>query len=379
MRKVYEDFIYLMRCTLNGESAKDFSGGDFGELFRIAQDHNMTNMLYYALRDNCSVPDEISQELQKYHDLMVYKCAYQKAAEQEMERLFNENEIRYMLLKGCTVRDLYPSEDMREMADIDILVSKQDLEKIRKFMIASGYEFKGDRDHHDVYIKNAFVSVEVHYTVPGCLNEYFASLSWSGAIRHGFKYSLDASENYIYLINHLHGHFIFGGIGVRSLLDIFLYEKEYVTDINWEYINLIFEEYGILDFVKNLRALNDAWFGQGRSDEMLDEMGEYVFKSGSYGRVTHAIMSYADGTESDVGVTLKALKKAIFLPVREMHNRMRILDKFPFLLPFGYLARLVSILFKQFRRLSGWTKSLRAVNAESVKKHKEMLGRFGIH
>lgn len=379
MRKVYEDFIYLMRCTLNGESAKDFSGGDFGELFRIAQDHNMTNMLYYALRDNCSVPDEISQELQKYHDLMVYKCAYQKAAEQEMERLFNENEIRYMLLKGCTVRDLYPSEDMREMADIDILVSKQDLEKIRKFMIASGYEFKGDRDHHDVYIKNEFVSVEVHYTVPGCLNEYFASLSWSGAIRHGFKYSLDVSENYIYLINHLHEHFIVGGIGVRSLLDIFLYEKEYVTDINWEYINLIFEEYGILDFVKNLRALNDAWFGQGRSDEMLDEMGEYVFKSGSYGRVTHAIMSSADGTESDVGVTLKALKKAIFLPVREMHNRMRILDKFPFLLPFGYLARLVSILFKQFRRLSGWTKSLRAVNAESVKKHKEMLERFGIH
>ena len=379
MRKVYEDFIYLMRCTLNGESAKDFSGGDFGELFRIAQDHNMTNMLYYALRDNCSVPDEISQELQKYHDLMVYKCAYQKAAEQEMERLFNENEIRYMLLKGCTVRDLYPSEDMREMADIDILVLKQDLEKIRKFMIASGYEFKGDRDHHDVYIKNEFVSVEVHYTVPGCLNEYFASLSWSGAIRHGFKYSLDVSENYIYLINHLHEHFIVGGIGVRSLLDIFLYEKEYVTDINWEYINLIFEEYGILDFVKNLRALNDAWFGQGRSDEMLDEMGEYVFKSGSYGRVTHAIMSSADGTESDVGVTLKALKKAIFLPVREMHNRMRILDKFPFLLPFGYLARLVSILFKQFRRLSGWTKSLRAVNAESVKKHKEMLERFGIH
>lgn len=379
MRKVYEDFIYLMRCTLNGESAKDFSGGDFGELFRIAQDHNMTNMLYYALQDNCSVPDEISQELQKYHDLMVYKCAYQKAAEQEMERLFNENEIRYMLLKGCTVRDLYPSEDMREMADIDILVSKQDLEKIRKFMIASGYEFKGDRDHHDVYIKNEFVSVEVHYTVPGCLNEYFASLSWSGAIRHGFKYSLDASENYIYLINHLHEHFIVGGIGVRSLLDIFLYEKEYVTDINWEYINLIFEEYGILDFVKNLRALNDAWFGQGRSDEMLDEMGEYVFKSGSYGRVTHAIMSSADGAESDVGVTLKALKKAIFLPVREMHNRMRILDKFPFLLPFGYLARLVSILFKQFRRLSGWTKSLRAVNAESVKKHKEMFERFGIH
>ena len=379
MRKVYEDFIYLMRCTLNGESAKDFSGGDFGELFHIAQDHNMTNMLYYALQDNCRVPDGISQELQKYHDLMVYKCAYQKAAEQEMERLFNENEIRYMLLKGCTVRDLYPSEDMREMADIDILVSKQDLEKIRKFMIASGYEFKGDRDHHDVYIKNEFVSVEVHYTVPGCLNEYFASLSWSGAIRHGFKYSLDVSENYIYLINHLHEHFIVGGIGVRSLLDIFLYEKEYVTDINWEYINLIFEEYGILDFVKNLRALNDAWFGQGRSDEMLDEMGEYVFKSGSYGRVTHAIMSSADGTESDVGVTLKALKKAIFLPVREMHNRMRILDKFPFLLPFGYLARLVSILFKQFRRLSGWTKSLRAVNAESVKKHKEMLERFGIH
>ena len=379
MRKVYEDFIYLMRCTLNGESAKDFSGGDFGELFRIAQDHNMTNMLYYALRDNCSVPDEISQELQKYHDLMVYKCAYQKAAEQEMERLFNENEIRYMLLKGCTVRDLYPSEDMREMADIDILVSKQDLEKIRKFMIASGYEFKGDRDHHDVYIKNEFVSVEVHYTVPGCLNEYFASLSWSGAIRHGFKYSLDVSENYIYLINHLHEHFIVGGIGVRSLLDIFLYEKEYVTDINWEYINLIFEEYGILDFVKNLRALNDVWFGQGRSDETLDEMGEYVFRSGSYGRVSHAIMSFADGTESDAGVTLKALKKAIFLPVREMHNRMRILDKLPFLLPFGYLVRLVSILFKQFKRLSGWVKSLRTVDAETVKQHKEMLERFGIH
>ena len=379
MRKVYEDFIYLMRCTLNGESAKDFSGGDFGELFRIAQDHNMTNMLYYALRDNSNVPDEISQELQKYHDLMVYKCAYQKAAEQEIERLFNENETKYMPLKGCTVRNLYPSEDMREMADIDILVSKTDIEKIRKFMISSGYEFEGDRDHHDVYIKNSFVSVEVHYTVPGCLDEHFASYSWSGAIKHGFKYSLDVSENYIYLINHLHEHFCFGGIGVRSFLDVFIYENKYMTDIDWKYIDSIFEEYEMLDFVKNLRALNDVWFGQGRSDETLDEMGEYVFRSGSYGRVSHAIMSFADGAESDAGVTLKALKKAIFLPVREMHNRMRILDKLPFLLPFGYLVRLVSILFKQFKRLSGWVKSLRTVDAETVKQHKEMLERFGIH
>lgn len=50
----------------------------------------------------------------------------------------------------------------------------------------------------------------------------------------------------------------------------------------------------------NLKALALHWFGDEPESDLLDEMGEYVFESGSYGKTAHMVMYLAneDGKNS---------------------------------------------------------------------------------
>ena len=130
MKKLYEDYIFLVRTVLEGGRADDFSG-DFEKLLELAREHNMTNILWYALRKNRNVPTNIVTELQGSHNMLMFKCANQKMTRGELENLFSSAGIKHIFLKGADVAQLYPSEDMREMADIDVYADLDSHEKIK--------------------------------------------------------------------------------------------------------------------------------------------------------------------------------------------------------------------------------------------------------
>ncbi len=382
MRKVYEDFIYLIRCVLDGESAQDFLCEDFGALLHIAKDHNMSNIIFYALRDNRNVPQEIGKELSELHNLVVYKSVNQRIAEQELKRLMSESHIRHMFLKGFTVNVLYPSSDMREMSDLDVLVDVSQLENVNRLLTSHGYKFEGHKGHHDVYSKEPLVSVEIHETAldhnrETGLDSYFSDI-WSVAESDGVEYKLNINDNYIFLMGHLLGHFRQGGTGVRTVMDIGLYLKEYKDVMDWTYINEVFTRYCVLEVMNNVADLAKAWFLDGERTDLLDEMGEYVFDSGSYGRVSNMMMSIAEEDSTKTGSIIKSVKRKLFIPATEMRRRSRLIDKCPILLPFGYVCRAFKILFGHFKELRWWIKGAQKTDSQAIKKHKEKMKRFGV-
>lgn len=164
MKKLYEDYIFLVRTALEGSRADDF-GGDFEALLGIAREHNMTNILWYALRKNRSVPTHIVTELQSSHNMLLFKCANQKMTRGELEGLLSSAGIKHMFLKGADVAQLYPSEDMREMADIDVYADLDSHENVKEVLLRAGYSFEGHKGHHDVFHRDPFISVEVHESV----------------------------------------------------------------------------------------------------------------------------------------------------------------------------------------------------------------------
>ena len=164
MKKLYEDYIFLVRTVLEGGRADDFSG-DFEKLLKLAREHNMTNILWYALRKNRNVPTNIVTELQGSHNMLMFKCANQKMTRGELENLFSSAGIKHIFLKGADVAQLYLSEDMREMADIDVYADLDSHEKIKEVLTQAGYSFEGHKGHHDVFHRDPFISVEVHESV----------------------------------------------------------------------------------------------------------------------------------------------------------------------------------------------------------------------
>ncbi len=379
MKKLYEDYIFLMRTVLEGGRADDFNG-DFESLLELAREHNMTNMLWYALRKNRNVPTNIVTQLQSSHNMLMFKCANQKMTRSELENLLSTAGIKHIFLKGADVAQLYPSEDMREMADIDVYADLDSHERIKDALLQAGYGFEGHKGHHDVFRRDPFVSVEVHESVldhqrETGLDAYFAP-PWQHTCGEGFEYRFDPSENYIFLMGHLFGHFHQGGVGVRFFADMALYMKKYGDELDWVKINSVFEQYNLSEVMNNLKALALHWFGCEPESELLDEMGEYVFESGSYGRTANMVMYLAneDGNNS----FFAAVRRKLFISSSEMRRRSKTVDRFPVLLPIAYAVRAVKIIFTQFRELRSWMRGVKSADSEAVKKYKEMMRRFGV-
>jgi hypothetical protein len=380
VKKLYEDYIFLVRTALEGSRADDF-GGDFEALLGIAREHNMTNILWYALRKNRSVPTHIVTELQSSHNMLLFKCANQKMTRGELEGLLSSAGIKHMFLKGADVAQLYPSEDMREMADIDVYADLDSHENVKEVLLQAGYSFEGHKGHHDVFHRDPFISVEVHESVldkqrETGLDAYFAS-PWELAQGSGFEYRFDPSDNYIFLMGHLFGHFHQGGVGVRFFADMALYMKKYGDELDWVKIDSVFERFGLSEVMHNLKALALHWFGDEPESGLLDEMGEYVFESGSYGKTAHMVMYLAN--EDGKNSFSAAVKRKLFISPAEMRRRSRAVDRCPLLLPLAYLVRAVKIVFTRFREFRAWMRGVKAADSEAVKKYKEMMRRFGVN
>ena len=129
----------------------------------------------------------------------------------------------------------------------------------------------------------------------------------------------------------------------------------------------------------NIEALAKLWICGGDVNPLLDEMGEYVFGSGSYGRVSNMMMYLADEGGGKSNSVIKSIRRKLFISSSEMCRRSKIIDRCPILLPLGYIVRAFKIVFGQFRELRWWIRGMKSTDAESIKKHKEMLERFGIH
>ena len=64
----------------------------------------------------------------------------QKLELERLSRLFSENEISYLPLKGFLIKELYKTPSLRQMTDIDIFIGNENFEKAKSLLIESGYQ-----------------------------------------------------------------------------------------------------------------------------------------------------------------------------------------------------------------------------------------------
>ena len=96
-------------------------------------------------------------------------CYYQTVAEnfkkitmfEIMSQKLSENNITHMPVKGWYLRTLYPVSELRTFGDIDILIRKQDREKVDKIFIQNGYKVKENWEPTYSYYNDLIYSKQV--------------------------------------------------------------------------------------------------------------------------------------------------------------------------------------------------------------------------
>ncbi len=366
MNQETQILLNALKSVLNGV---DPEAESLPRIIGLAKKHSVLNLLAPTLL-RCN-DEKLRRRITAFYAEYLSQQESLKAAAEELFAELEKRNIPYMPLKGYYMKQLYPDPLMRSSCDLDVLFPPEHTKEVKKIMRDLGYTLFISNDHHMCHTREN-VTVEMHYIlsetpVPGYYDDIFARL------RHidGCLYGFTDEDFYIFHIVHIWHHFRAGGTGIRSVMDIYVFRTQ-KTDLDETYLAREFDKLHLAVFEEKLRKLAFFWFGEGDGAD-TEELSEFIFRSGVYGTTQHAAVA---GT-AKMGKT-KYFFTRVFPKTEDMKKAYPVLEKCILLLPFCYMARILTALFRRPQRLKSNAASLLGADSEKVQKMKKLFDDLGI-
>lgn len=330
-------------------------------VYKLSAMHYVSNIVYYAIEkltpSHCC-PQLIKDCFFKDYKKCIAKEATQHIVTEQILEVFEDKGVACIPLKGYFIKNLYPKPDMRVLSDIDILIKEDQSLIVDKVLIDLGFIFKCSVSFHEIYFKKPFMNVEIHrrlmrdWIVDKSFNigSYFENVWDKAQIAKDCKYRYKQSieDYYIFMVAHLAKHYKHSGIGLRHVVDIWVFQNHYSETLNWNYLKEEFQKSKLWIFENKIRHLCEVWFENGKNNDLYDQMTNYILNNGAFGTKKNSM-------HSDLKTEEKSLKISKFLYIIRLlfpsNNRIRIqyplVEKLPFLLPGFWLLRGIKCIFKK--------------------------------
>lgn len=343
--------IELIAAVVNNACPPENRDIEWQNIIDFAQRQSVLNLVAYAAEGLENKPDERTMRfLDEFRMQKIIVEAQQELAACDACQKLSEMGVRHMLLKGSVMKNFYPSPDMRTMGDIDILVDASRCDEVVKAFVADGFVFVAEGDlHSNVQKENAYI--EFHRSMVDSRHETLSAYYGDGFrlphIVEGsrFEYKLTDEDFYVFLVAHIAKHYRYGGTGIRSLLDLYVYEKK-LTALDYGYINGELEKIGLLDFYKKIKEITYEWYS-GDFDGNFNIMSEYIVSGGVYGIEGTEMQNSFILDNIDGNIRAKKIQNffgVIFLNYNEMKIRYPVLDGKRYLLPLFWVVRFFDTL-----------------------------------
>ncbi len=366
------DIVFLAACALHGRvpTAEEMSSVDFEWLYKQASRHSMQSITYFALKSyyekNGALPQGLTEEqylqFEKDYKKQVQRTVYFSFEREKIIAFLESSGIWYLPMKGIILQNHYPQLGMRQMADNDIYFDISRRKDVKSFMSDSGYEVVAyGQGVHDTYQKQPFYNFEMHvYLYRESTNdtfyEYYKNVKERLVKDEGnsFGYHFSDEDFYIHTLTHIYKHYSHGGLGVRFLMDVFVYLQSKEATLDWDYISAELEKLKIFDFAQTVKSLSKKLFSNEcicfrnktelLSKEELQEL-EYYINSGIYGTKENAVNSSLKKLTGSEEKNAKGKFKYILS--RLFPNMLYYKENYPFLyktkifIPFFVVYRII--------------------------------------
>lgn len=351
MNDIQLGVITLMKSAITGEKLTLPDGFSLGEALPLLKKHGIQAMGYIgAVNCGISKSDPIMQGLFQFYCRSVVFSQRQLDKINQLFAAFEDNGIDYMPLKGTILKHLYPSHELRPMADADILIRVEQYDRIKPIMESLGFWFDIESDH-ELHWRCPELHVELHKRLIPSNNQdlypYFGD-GWHLAKQDsGHRYQMTLEDQFLFLFTHFVKHFRDGGIGCRHVVDLWVFQQMN-HQMDREYICRELKKLHLLDFYGNLQNLIDAWFSDGIWDEMTEFISEFIFGSGVWGgQWAHDLAANAKYVQNSGKVgkgKLRHFIKRAFPNLEYTSFQYPVLKRLPILLPIIWVVRWFHIL-----------------------------------
>lgn len=315
---------------------------------KLAKSHDLAHAIADALIKNDFLEKDSKEEIffLKERNMAIYRYEQMRYDYQNICRALEKEEIDYMPLKGSVLRKYYHEPWHRTSCDIDILVKQDDLKKAVKVLERNtDFRVRGKKNYHDISLFSTMgVHLELHYSICEDLPNLDKKLSevWSYARRkNNLQYCYVLSNEFFmfHILAHMCYHFIRGGCGVRTVLDVWILNQR--MPYERKKTEILCKETGTLTFYRQVCKLSSVWFNGEKSDELTEEMSKYILSAGIYGTKENKVAVNSVKAQG----RFKYVISYIFPPYSILKKQYPILKKwkilYPFCIVYRWFARLV--------------------------------------
>ena len=384
MDTIKQGIILLMKSAITGEKyslPENFS-------FEVAEPlikKNNAHQLCIAGAMNCGILEGSTcfGRIQDEYCVRFIHSERQLAQLNRVFQAFEENGIDYLPVKGCLMKQLYPSHEIRTMGDADILIREEQYSNIRAIMMDLGFEETIDASDYDYTWKHPFLKIELHKKL---FSGYFADYAryfgdiWERASKEsGFRYTLSREDTFVYYFTHFVKHFRFGGIGCNHAADLWVYKRAY-PDMDEAYICREISVLGMDVFYKNLCQMLSAWFEGGSWDEITEMISNQLF-DGTWGTkekydIAHSVKIMQEENIAAEKVRKKQILKLLFPSKESMLLNHPKIAKLP--LPLAWIARGCYVLLIDNKKIKKQSEVLKNQSEDKVDSRMKELEAMGL-
>lgn len=386
MNAIQRGVIALMKSAVTGQEQLLPEMFDLSDAESYIRKHQLATLAYDGA-SRCGIgrqhPVMISLRNQYYKALQVSEGQLR-----ELRRIydaFEKAEIDYMPLKGSRLKNLYPKPELRVMGDADILIRMDQYKEVQQAMQALGFQEGNETDHELIWQSNG-LHLELHKRLipsyDSALYTYYGD-GWSFAkTERATRFAMIPEDEFVYLFTHFAKHYRNGGIGCRHVLDLWVYRKAH-PQMNEEYTLLELNKMHLGEFYKNTIRMLDVWFEGAQEEPKTEFMTEFIFSSGSWGKMESRVLSQAlrnahKTTANNNGKITYLLKRA-FPPVQTLRGKYTILKTCPFLLPVIWLIRpFYKFLFERYT-LKRISEDVKVITQEKIQEQEHLLEYVGLN
>lgn len=293
---------------------------------------------------NCGIP-ETNSRMMLMQDQYCIEFLHSERQLEQLDlfyRAMEEKGIEYMPVKGAVMKGMYPTHEMRNMGDADILIHEEQKEQIAEIVTGLGYEFRSESDHEWNWIRPE-LKLELHKRLVSSDEKtyygYFGD-GWKWAKhQEGCRFTMSQEDAFIFEFSHFTRHYCKGGIGVRHMIDLWVHLYK-ADNMDMAYIRKQMDEICLGKFYENVLQTLNAWFYDGPTNDCTDYITEFLFGGG---KVSHdvKIAENAAAKTASQG-KFKVLLRRVFPAKKHLVWNYPQYQKLP--LPIAWVARWCSLM-----------------------------------
>lgn len=385
MNEIQQGLLVLIKSAVDKQPMALPEGFSMDAAEKQIYRHQIVGLAYEgAVLCGISQQDPVMVRLfQKYYQ-QILRNQKQTAALNKLFETFDANGIDYLPVKGLDMKALYPDPAMRTMGDADVLIRMEQYDRIKPLMLELGYT-EGKPTGNELIWDCPALHLELHRQPmssyhPDIQRYYGDGWKLAKPLKNN-RYTYTAEDMYIFLFVHFVKHYRRAGIGLRHVLDIWLY-REQNPALDYAYVRRELETLRLNAFHENLLRLIDYWFKDGEADEVIAYISEFIHSSGSWGSHENqtrfmAVKKKKLGEEQRSrffwGLVL------IFPGLSTMKTKFPFLKKAPWLLPVMWPVRWIRVLLFQHKDITCIQEDWKYSSGKEMNAYEEALHYVGLH